>query len=221
MLSTPSLRRSSVRFAAVSAALVAATALTSACHFGCWDPDPDCHGDYDPDTCGCPWKFGGGYVPSYSSPTYECTSDKDCGGRARCSGGRCDAAPGACLSDDECPYGARCDGRSCVCASDVACGEGLSCQYGACEVCLAGDAGSYPVCRALTCDAFGECPAPLTCDRSDLTCRLHDRTPCGDGGSCPPLMACVDGYCKRGLGESDDASAGSVDADAGTDAKKD
>lgn len=206
------------RHAIVVLALGAGGTLSAACHFGCWDPDPDCHGNYDPDTCDCPSR----YIPSYptgSSPPSECVHDGDCAGRARCWGGRCEAAPGACVSNDDCPYGSRCESRHCRCDSDLACGDGVTCSYGECLVCLGGDASSYPVCRALTCDARGECPTPLTCDKTDLTCRLAERRPCSDETTCAPLMACIDGYCTRRLAEGDAGTAAPDGAEASADGR--
>lgn len=122
--------------------------------------------------------------------------------------GQCVPAPDGCQSDADCPVGQYCAQRidsggnvvgSCAplpedtCVRDADCGEGGTCQFGACPLCFPCPCfGTCAYHEPLACKSNGDCPEGQFCKFSTVC------PPCGDSN--PPCdMACwEEGHCVKG-----------------------
>jgi hypothetical protein len=135
-----------------------------------------------------------------------CTTDAECAGGFRCSGGTCVAKHAlgeTCTSDAACTSGHCADGVCC----DVACA-------GACEACDTGGklgtcaaiAGAphagHPGCGAYLCVAGscgGSCASDASCAAGTWCDGAHCSTRGALGAACPRDEACASGHCVDGV----------------------
>jgi len=96
---------------------------------GCKPKYPNCSADSD-----CPgnaegkeWCVNGQCQQCRPAPA------KDCGAGRQCRSGRCEAIPGYCVKNSDCPSG-MCEKNRCVaCSQDAQCPGGTRCSAGRCE----------------------------------------------------------------------------------------
>ena len=138
-------------------------------------------------------------------PVPECTADADCApGCESCVDGACEAIPGACCTNADCPSSAPVCSEASVCTNcevdpfsqqcvTLCEGEGTPCDDG--NFCTVSDTCTDGVCRGSVRDcsvAGGPCSIGVCNDDSDACepLSIPDGTPCSDGEG-----ACLDGAC--------------------------
>lgn len=88
----------------------------------------------------------------------QCAADPDCGDVSmECNAGVCERIPGYCTSVDDCPGNQKCRDKRCgpECTSNDECGEGSTCEGGACvaksECSADADCGAGEMCQNGMC----------------------------------------------------------------------
>lgn len=112
----------------------------------------------------------------------QCVTQDDCRNNQACVDGVCEAAPVACVFNEEC------DGGKCVngtCASS--CSANADC--GALEVCRQG------LCEAVECRASSDCGAGQVCVNAQCEQGCNKNIPCAAGYTCSSTTE-ARGYCK-------------------------
>ena len=95
---------------------------------GCKPNYPNCKGDSD-----CPG-FAQGREFCVANTCQQCRPDQnDCGAGKTCNSGRCEALPGFCAQNSDCPSGLCEKGRCAACVQDKHCPGGTRCMAGKCE----------------------------------------------------------------------------------------